>query len=69
MSDGLVQCNAASVKAPRPEKPEIKPLSPDQARKLIQTAREAGDRFEALYMLALHSDLGKTNFWGSGGTR
>jgi integrase len=40
VSDGLVPRNAASVKAPRPEKPEIKPLSPDQARKLVATARE-----------------------------
>jgi integrase len=57
VSDGLVQRNAASVKAPRPEKPEIKPLSPDQARQLIATAHEIGDRFEALYVLALHCGL------------
>jgi integrase len=57
VSDGLVQRNAASVKAPRPGKPEIKPLSPEQARKLIATAREDGDRFEALYVLALHCGL------------
>jgi integrase len=43
--------------APRPEKPEIHPLSPDQARKLITTARETGDRFETLYVLALHCGL------------
>jgi integrase len=49
--------NAASVRAPRPEKPEIHPLSPDQARKLIATARETEDRFEALYVLALHCGL------------
>jgi integrase len=57
VSDGLVPRNAASVKAPRPGKPEIRPLSPDQARKLIATAHEAGDRFEALYVLALHCGL------------
>jgi integrase len=57
VSDGLVPRNAASVKAPRPEKPEIRPLSSDQARKLIATAHEAGDRFEALYVLALHCGL------------
>ncbi len=55
--DGLVQRNAASVKAPRPAKPEINPLSADQARKLIATAHEIGDRFEALYVLALHCGL------------
>jgi integrase len=57
VSDGLVPRNAASVKAPRPEKPEIKPLSPDQARKLVATAREIADRYEALYVLALHCGL------------
>lgn len=57
VSDGLVQRNAAQVKAPRPEKPEIKPLSPEQARKLIRTANEAGARYAALYVLALHTGL------------
>src|SRR5215212_618597 len=57
VSDGLVPRNAASVKAPRPKKPEIKPLSPEQARKLIEAAGESGDRFEALYVLALHCGL------------
>jgi len=57
VSDGLVQRNAAQVKAPRPEKPEIKPLSPDQARKLIATAYETGNRYAALYVLALHTGM------------
>jgi integrase len=57
VSDALIPRNAASVRAPRPEKPEIHPLSPDQARKLIATARETEDRFEALYVLALHCGL------------
>ncbi len=57
VSDALIPRNAASVKALRPEKPEIHPLSPDQARKLIATACESGDRFEALYVLALHCGL------------
>ncbi len=57
VSDALIPRNAASVKAPRPEKPEIHPLAPDQARKLIATARESEDRFEALYVLALHCGL------------
>ena len=57
VSDGLVQRNAAQVKAPRPEKPEIRPLSPDQARKLIATAYETGDRYAALYVVALHTGL------------
>ena len=57
VSDGLVQRNAAQVKAPRPEKPEIKPLSHAQARKLIKTAHETGDRYSALYVVALHTGL------------
>lgn len=57
-SDGLVPRNAASnVKAPRPNKPEIRPLSPEQARTLIRVAGETGDRYEALYVLALHCGL------------
>ncbi len=57
VSDGLVQRNAAQVKAPRPEKPEIRPLSPEQARKLIATANETGARYAALYVLALHTGM------------
>ncbi len=57
VGDGLVQRNAAQVKAPRPEKPEIRPLSPEQARKLIATANETGARYAALYVLALHTGM------------
>lgn len=57
VGDGLVQRNAAQVKAPRPERPEIEPLSPDQARKLIETAYETGSRYAALYVLALHTGM------------
>lgn len=57
LGDGLVPRNAAQVKAPRPEKPEIKPLSSEQARKLIATAYETGDRYAALYVVALHTGL------------
>jgi len=64
MGDGLVPRNAAQVKAPRPAKPEIKPLSPDQARKLIATAYATGDRYAALYVLALHTGLRKGEMLG-----
>lgn len=58
VGDALIPRNAASsVRAPRPGKPEIHPLAPDQARKLIATARETKNRFEALYVLALHCGL------------
>ena len=46
---------AASVKAPRPGKKEIRPLTQDQARGFLKAAR--GDRFEALYVLAIHCGL------------
>jgi integrase len=57
VSDGLVPRNAAAVKAPRPDKPEIHPLSPEQARTLVTAASDARDRFEALYVVALHCGL------------
>ncbi len=57
VSDGLVPRNAASVKAPRPEKPEIHPLTREQARALLDIAGKEGNRFEALYVVALHCGL------------
>ena len=56
VSDGLIPRNIADgIKAPKPKKKEINPLSPEQARAFLATAR--GDRFEALYMLAIHCGL------------
>src|SRR5215212_11128884 len=40
---------------PRVRREEIKALSPDQARTLLETARD--DRLEALYVLAVHCGL------------
>jgi integrase len=58
LSDGLVPKNvAAAIKSPRPEKPEIHPLTREQARMLLQVASKEGDRFEALYVVALHCGL------------
>ena len=55
VSDGLVPKNVASaVKSPKPEMPEIYPLAREQARILLETARREDDRFEALYVVALH---------------
>ena len=65
MSDGLIPRNVTdAVKSPRPAKPEIKPLSPDQARNLIATAYATGDRYAALYVLALHTGLRKGEMLG-----
>ena len=56
--DGLIPRNVTeAVKAPRPEKKEIEPLSPEQARVLLDAASEAGDRFEALYVLAVSTGM------------
>ena len=56
MSDGLVPRNVADgIKAPRPKKKEINPLSPEQTRTFLQAVH--GDRLEALYVLAIHRGL------------
>ena len=43
------------VTAPRVERHQIKPLDQDQARALLEAA--SGDRFEALYVLALSTGM------------
>src|SRR5215217_1832158 len=56
VADGLIPRNATdAVRPPRPEKPEIRPLRQDQARTLLTSAK--GDRYYALYVLALHCGL------------
>jgi integrase len=58
VDDGLIPRNpAAPVKAPRPARKEIRPLTQEQARALLDAAGEAGDRFEALYVVAIHCGL------------
>ena len=58
VEDGLIPRNpAAPVKAPRPSRKEIRPLTQEQARVLLDAAGEAGDRFEALYVVAIHCGL------------
>jgi integrase len=55
VADGLIPRNvAARVKAPRPKKKEICPLSPEQAKAFLEAR---GDRFEAAYVVALHCGL------------
>lgn len=56
--DGLIPRNVTdAVRAPRPERKEIEPLSPEQTRVLLATASEAGERFEALYVLAVSTGM------------
>ena len=53
VADGLITRNpASSVKAPRPQKIEIRPLSSEQAKVFLEAVR--GDRFEAAFVVALH---------------
>lgn len=46
---------ADAVKAPTPEPKEMRPLSAQEARRLLEAAR--GDRLEALYSLAVHTGM------------
>jgi integrase len=56
--DGLIPRNVTeSVKPPQPTREEIHPLTPEQAKLLLQVAHEIGDRLEALYVLAIHTGL------------
>jgi integrase len=56
--DGLIPRNATeAVKVPQVRRKEILPLSAEEAKRLLATAGEAGDRFEALYVLAVTTGL------------
>src|SRR5919107_3356845 len=56
VSDGLIPRNVAEgIKAPKPKKKDIKPLSPEQARTFLEAIRD--DPLEALYVLAVHRGL------------
>ena len=56
--DGLIPRNVTeAVKPPQPTREEMHPLTPEQAKLLLQTAHEVGDRLEALYVLAIHTGL------------
>lgn len=56
VTDELVSRNmAGGIKAPRPKKKEINPLSPEQARTFLEATHD--DPLEALYVLAIHRGL------------
>ncbi len=58
VADGLIPRNPVlGVKSPQVRREEIKPLSQQEARIFLQTVSEAGDRLEALYVLAIHCGL------------
>lgn len=64
VSDGLMPRNAAAVKAPRPAPEEMRPLSEAEARAFLEVARESGDRFEPLYVLAITTGLRRGELLG-----
>jgi len=56
VADGLIPRNVCeAVKPPRPQKREIAPLSPDQARRFLEACQ--GERLEALFVLAVHTGM------------
>jgi integrase len=56
VTDELIPRNVTGgIKAPRPKKKEINPLSAEQARTFLKAIRD--DPLEALYVLALHRGL------------
>jgi integrase len=56
--DGLVPRNVCeAVKPPKVERKEITPLDREQVKALLEAARDAGDRLEALYVLAVHTGM------------
>jgi integrase len=63
--DGLIPRNATeAVKPPQLSREEMRPLTPEQAKHLLQVAHEAGDRLEALYVLAIHTGLRQEELLG-----
>src|SRR5215210_4244746 len=56
VNDGLIPRNATeAVKPPQVRREEIRPLTSEQVKQLLDAAR--GDRLEALYALAVHTGL------------
>jgi integrase len=56
VTDELIPRNVADgIKAPRPKKKEINPLSPEQTRTFLEAIRD--NPLEALYVLAVHRGL------------
>jgi len=63
VQDGLIPRNATeAVKAPQVRREEMRPLSAEQVKVLLEVAR--GDRLEALYVLAIHTGLRQNELLG-----
>ena len=52
------------MKAPQPTPNEIRSLSEDEARAFLEAVRKSGDRFEALYVLAVATGLRRGELLG-----
>jgi integrase len=56
--DGLIPRNVTeAVKPPQIQREEIRPLTPEQAKTLLETVRAEDDRLEALYVMAITTGL------------
>jgi integrase len=56
--DGLIPRNVTeAVKPPQINREEMRPLTPEQAKILLETVRAEGDRLEALYVMAVTTGL------------
>jgi integrase len=56
--DGLILRNVTeAVKPPQIHREEINPLTPEQAKTLLETVRAEDDRLEALYVMAITTGL------------
>jgi integrase len=56
--DGLIPRNVTeAVKPPQLQREEMRPLTPEQAKTLLETARAEDDRLEALYVMAVTTGL------------
>jgi integrase len=63
VADNLIARNVATnIKLPKMRKKEIHPLTPDQAKAFLEAAR--GDRYEPLYVLAIHYGLRRGELLG-----
>jgi integrase len=62
VEDGLIPRNAAQGVRVSQTKEEIRPLSPEQAKILLDAA--GGSRLEALYVLAVHTGLRQGELFG-----
>ena len=60
--DLIARNPADAVKAPSPATEEMRPLSADEVRRLLDTAK--GDRLEALYVLAIHPGMRRGELLG-----